>query len=289
MKRTLITGLAALALISTAAWATSWFDAGGAGTINSVMHFLVGSTATPVSSSAGLPVNIVSGGGGGAVTAVAGAYADGWSVTYGFKTDAASTATDATSVSAMSVWKQISKSAQAIVTALGAPMQATGGTVGLVAGSAIVGKVDVDQTTPGTTNGVALVGVNGATALAGAGATGTGSVRVTAAQDQTTSAGATPGRTYQTVAASQTAQVLQTSTGAIGDYLGSCLITPSSTSPGVVTALDNAVSIPLFSGGASSLSNLVPFSVYVNAVSVSGAWKITTGASVTVVCTGKFS
>ena len=41
-----------------------------------------------------------------------------------------------------------------INTTLGAPMQATGGTVGLVAGSAIVGKIGIDQTAPGTTNGV---------------------------------------------------------------------------------------------------------------------------------------
>jgi hypothetical protein len=38
-----------------------------------------------------------------------------------------------------------------------APMQSTGGTVGLVAGTALVGKVGIDQTTPGTTNGVSLV------------------------------------------------------------------------------------------------------------------------------------
>lgn len=51
------------------------------------------------------------------------------------------------------------------------------------AGTAIIGKVGVDQTTPGTTNGVAIVGVNAATALAGNGATGTGSQRVTIASD----------------------------------------------------------------------------------------------------------
>lgn len=53
------------------------------------------------------------------------------------------------------------------------------------AGTAIIGKVGIDQTTPGTTNGVALVGVNGATALAGNGVTGTGSARVTVASDNT--------------------------------------------------------------------------------------------------------
>lgn len=61
-----------------------------------------------------------------------------------------------------------------------------GGIAGAIPpGSAIIGKVGIDQTTPGTTNGVALVGVNGATALAGNGVTGTGSPRVTIASDNT--------------------------------------------------------------------------------------------------------
>jgi hypothetical protein len=37
-------------------------------------------------------------------------------------------------------------------------MPATGGTVGLVAGATIIGKVGIDQTTPGTTNGVSIQG-----------------------------------------------------------------------------------------------------------------------------------
>jgi hypothetical protein len=93
-------------------------------------------------------------------------------------------------------------------------------TVGLVAGTALVGKVGLDQTTPGTTNAVSLaqIGsttvatgngvvsagvqrvaiasdnstipantalVNGATTLTGNGVTGTGSQRVTVASDNT--------------------------------------------------------------------------------------------------------
>ncbi len=62
----------------------------------------------------------------------------------------------------------------------------------LVAGTAIIGKVGIDQTTPGTTNLVALAAnqsvnvaqVNGVTPLMGAGNTGTGSPRVTIATDQ---------------------------------------------------------------------------------------------------------
>ena len=61
----------------------------------------------------------------------------------------------------------------------------------LVAGSAVIGKVGIDQTTPGTTNLVALAAnqsvnvaqVNGVTTLMGNGVTGTGSQRVTIASD----------------------------------------------------------------------------------------------------------
>jgi hypothetical protein len=98
---------------------------------------------------------------------------------------------------------------------------------------------------------------------------------------------------YQAVAASQTATVLQSSTGANGDYLSHCDVYPTSTSPGVVTVFDNtntaANSAILFPGGATSMSNLVPFAIPVGAVSVNGAWKVTTGANVSVVCYGKFS
>ena len=47
------------------------------------------------------------------------------------------------------------------------------------------------------------------------------------------------GSFYEAVAASQTATVLQSSTGAAGDYLSHCDIYPTSTSPGVVTVFDS--------------------------------------------------
>lgn len=171
------------------------------------------------------------------------------------------------------------------------------------AGTNLVGKVGIDQTTPGTTNGISIVGVNGATALAGTGAVGTGAQRVAVGTDTATIAGSAPvkggvpvvngGSFYQAVAASQTATTLQSSTGATGDYLSHCDVYPTSTSPGVVTVFDStntaANSAILFAGGATSLSNLAPFAIPVGAVSVNGAWKVTTGASVSVVCYGKFS
>ncbi len=93
---------------------------------------------------------------------------------------------------------------------------------------------------------------------------------------------------YETVAASQTAQVLGT-TGAVGDYLARVIIIPANLLPGAVTLLDNATSITLFPGGLNSLVSLAPVSIEIGARSVSGAWKISTGANVSVIAIGTFA
>lgn len=93
---------------------------------------------------------------------------------------------------------------------------------------------------------------------------------------------------YETVAASQTAQVLG-ATGATGDYIAGVLVIPATTTPGVVTLLDGATSIPLFVGGASSVGDLKPFPIPLGMISVGGAWKITTGANVSVIGIGNFT
>lgn len=94
---------------------------------------------------------------------------------------------------------------------------------------------------------------------------------------------------YETVAASQTAQALGAA-GAAGDYLAGLLIVPATTSPGAVSVTDGGGSaITLFTGGASSVSNLVPFFVPLGVRSNGGAWQVTTGANVSVVAVGDFS
>lgn len=93
---------------------------------------------------------------------------------------------------------------------------------------------------------------------------------------------------YETVAASATAQVLG-STGAVGDFLAGLLVIPATTAPGAVTILDNAISITVFTGGADSVGDLKPFPIPINAISVSGAWKVTTGANVSVLAIGTFT
>lgn len=93
---------------------------------------------------------------------------------------------------------------------------------------------------------------------------------------------------YETVAASQTGQTLG-ATGGTGDYISGILVVPATTSPGNVLLLDNVTSITVFAGGASSVSNLVPFFIPLGMVSVSGAWKITTGANVSCIGIGNFA
>jgi hypothetical protein len=96
------------------------------------------------------------------------------------------------------------------------------------------------------------------------------------------------GTEYETVAASQTAQALG-ATGATGDYIAGILVIPATTSPGNVLLLDNATSITVFTGGATSVSNLAPFYIPLGIISVSGAWKITTGSNVSCIAMGNFT
>jgi hypothetical protein len=93
---------------------------------------------------------------------------------------------------------------------------------------------------------------------------------------------------YETVAASQTAQVLG-ATGATGDYISGILAVPATTSPGNIVLLDGATSITVFTGGATSVSNLIPFFIPLGMTSVSGAWKLTTGSNVSCIGIGNFT
>lgn len=93
---------------------------------------------------------------------------------------------------------------------------------------------------------------------------------------------------YETVAASQTDQVMGAS-GAAGDILSQVLIIPATTSPGAVSIKDGAGSaITIFTGGASSVTTLIPFAVPLGIVAGTN-WKITTGANVSAIGIGKFS
>ncbi len=148
---------------------------------------------------------------------VATTVADGANVTLGAKADAKSTATDTTPITAMSVWKQISASVQAAVTALGSPFQA-GGSIGntsfaatqasaaslnaTVVGSGAAGTaaggvltvqgvaamtkllVTPDSVALPANQSVNVAQMNGVTTTMGAGNSGTGVQRVVIATDQ---------------------------------------------------------------------------------------------------------
>lgn len=94
---------------------------------------------------------------------------------------------------------------------------------------------------------------------------------------------------YETVAASQTTQVLGTG-GAVGDYLSHVIIQPATAGCGVVTIIDGSTDIIAFPpGGTTALPTLMPVVVFVGAKSVNGPWKITTGANVSAIAVGNFA
>jgi len=263
------------------------------------------------------------GGSGGAVTIASGAVASGayasGSIAPGAIVDLGSQpdtacATDNGSCSVVALIKRTNQNLTTLNTTAGSSIPAGNNLIGQV-------NLNIAAAVNSATNGIytnllqgnaVLSATNGtyvnllvgnAAVATGTGAQGATVPRMTVATDQATNAGAalvkggvgvvSGGSFYQAVAASQTATVLQSSTGATGDYLSHCTIYPTSTTPGVVTVFDNtntaANSAILFPGGASSVSNLVPFTVPVGAVSKNGAWEVTTGANVSVVCYGKFS
>lgn len=91
---------------------------------------------------------------------------------------------------------------------------------------------------------------------------------------------------YELVAASQTTQSLGP-VGGTGDILDKCVIIPETTAAGTVAikdGSDTAINILV----AGTLSDLKPHIVLIGARSRAGAWQVTTGANVHVVCTGRF-
>lgn len=96
-------------------------------------------------------------------------------------------ATDTGSCSLNALAQRIAQRLTTLNTTLGSPFQAGASPGALVAGTAIIGKVGIDQTTDGTTNKVYsnLSQIGGNAVATGNGVTGTGSSRVTIASDNT--------------------------------------------------------------------------------------------------------
>lgn len=198
------------------------------------------SSATVIAALKGLLAQLQGGGSGSSAVTIA----DGADVALGAVADAVAAAGDAGTVSA-----KLRRLTAQLSGGLPAALSAGGGVkVGVVdalpAGTALLGKVHVQNVTEGD---------------------------------------------YETVAASQTDQALG-ATGAAGDYLAGVLIVPATTSPGAVSIKDGAGgAITVFTGGASSVSNLVPFFVPLGIVSAAGAWKVSTGANVSAIAAGNFT
>ncbi len=97
---------------------------------------------------------------------------------------------------------------------------------------------------------------------------------------------------YETVAASQTDQILGNHTAAtdgsgVGSFLKGLLIVPATTGAGTVSIKDGGGSaINVFVSG--TLPSTASFFVPILAQSAAGPWSVTTGANVSVVATGQW-
>lgn len=94
------------------------------------------------------------------------------------------------------------------------------------------------------------------------------------------------GYQYETVAASQTAQVLGGS-GAAGDYLHRLIVTINTALTSTVTLTDGVTAIPIVP--ASVATGVGVLNIELNMASLTSGWKVTTGAGVTVIAVGQFS
>jgi hypothetical protein len=184
----------------------------------------------------------------------------------GEPTDAKNAATDTTSVSGISIWKQISASVQAIATA--------------IAGTLTVATHAVTQSgtwtvQPGNTANTTAWKVDGS------------AVTQPVSSSLLTNLGVGE---WETVAASATDQAMG-ATGAAGDYLAAVLIVPGTAAAGAVSIKDGSgSSISLFAGdGTTPLPTLAPIRVDLGIISLNGAWKVTTGTNVTAIGIGNFT
>jgi hypothetical protein len=89
---------------------------------------------------------------------------------------------------------------------------------------------------------------------------------------------------YETVAVSQTAQVLGTN-GAIGDYLHRIVVTVSTAASSTVNIIDGSTTV-------LAIPANTPIGVYsleLGLNAATGPWKVTTGAGAAVLAVGLFS
>ena len=95
-----------------------------------------------------------------------------------------------------------------------------------------------------------------------------------------------PGSEYETVAASQTGQVLG-AIGAKGDYLHKLICVVSTAATSQVIMLDGATSITVLPNAVGQ--GIGTYTIPIELKSASGAWSVTTAAGVAVIATGSFT
>ena len=161
------------------------------------------------------------------------------------------------------------------------------GQAGVAAGAGAVAATVQRMTLASDDPAVATLGATGDSA-ATAGGTGSLSAKLRLLTTQLNTLVKPLAGHYEHVAASQTDQMMG-ATGAAGDYLAGVLIIPATTSPGEVSIEDGSTNRVIFTGGASSVTNLVPFFVPLGIYSVSGGWEITTGTNVSCIGVGSFT
>lgn len=88
------------------------------------------------------------------------------------------------------------------------------------------------------------------------------------------------------VDAGATAQTLG-AVGAVGDHLSHVIFQPATLGAGTSSILDGSTVV--FTYTAGTLADLRPIVVPIGDASVSGAWKITTGANMKATAVGRFS
>lgn len=94
------------------------------------------------------------------------------------------------------------------------------------------------------------------------------------------------GSEYETVAASQTGQVLGL-TGAKGDYIAKLICIVSTAATSQVTLIDGATSIVVLPNNVGQ--GIGTYTLPIEIKSVSGAWSVTTAAGVSVLAAGSFT
>ena len=94
------------------------------------------------------------------------------------------------------------------------------------------------------------------------------------------------GYAYETVAVSQTDQVLGTA-GAKGDIIQRIVVNVITAATATLTITDGSTAIVVATGGATVLPG--SYSMELGVAAQTGPWKVTTGAGCTALCIGIFS